>query len=206
MANWLKEEIDHAADKLGDVVRTAAQEIGEQRRLTKDDLQELIRFAAAEFGTTLDQRIERAKQETSELVTHKLTEFTTQLKDAAQLQKKVALRNAAVGVAAAIVVSLLSLLFQRQPGGTLDALDLYRTVMFSIAAGYLAVMLFRLGRKYFAAPDLTRNAVVVGASYLDILRPKGLGLHLTLFLLALLGWLALNQAEAIAALLLQLKN
>jgi hypothetical protein len=37
-------------------------------------------------------------------------------------------------------------------------------VLFSIAAVYLAPMLFRLGRKYFAPPELTRNAVVAGAS------------------------------------------
>jgi len=206
VANWLKDEIDHAADKLGEVVRTAAQEIGEQRRLTKEDLQDLVLFAAREFGNTLDQRIERAKQETSELVTHKLTEFTDKLKDAAEIQKKTALRNAAVGVGAAILVSLVSLIFKQRLGGALDALDVYRSLMFAIAAGYLAVMLYRLVRKYFSAPDLTRNAVVVGASYLEILRPKGLGMHLALFILAMLGWLVLNESEAIAAFLHQLKT
>ncbi|MDC6168527.1 hypothetical protein [Paucibacter sp. XJ19-41] len=202
----MKEEIDHAADKLSEVVKTAAREIGEQRRLTKEDMQDLVRLAAQEFGTTLDQRIEKAKHETSELLTYKLAEFTGKLRDAAEIQKKTAVRNASVGVVAAIAVSLVSLLTKKHFGGSLDALDVYRTVMFSIAAGYLAVMVFRVGKKYFSAPDLTRNSVVVGATYLEILRPKGLGMHAAIILVALLGWLALNQFEAVSAFFQQLKH
>jgi hypothetical protein len=201
MANWFKEEIDHVGTRLETAIEKAGAEIQQQRSLTRKDMEELISLATKQLGAMLDERIEKAKKETADLVSVKLIEFKSQLNEAADNQKKTAIRNAIVGVVAATSVSAISLLSKKYFAGEVNAIDIYRTLMFAIAAGYFAAMVFRLVRKYFLTPQIAKNAIIVGSSYFEILKPKRLGLHVAVFVLALLGWLVLNQSEFIINLL-----
>ena len=83
MANWFKDEIDHVGDRLEIAIEKAGHEISAQRALTKEDVEHLIRYAAEQFGTALDARIDKARHETSELITLKVAQLREQLTEAA---------------------------------------------------------------------------------------------------------------------------
>lgn len=203
--NLFKQEIEDVDGRVTKWLAEVEVVVARQRDLARADLNQVVTHAADEFGRVLDGRIDKAKDDIADLVTAKLHEFKTQLSEAAEAQKRVAIRNASVGVSAAILVSLVSLATKHAIAGRLDALDLYRTIMFSIAAGYGAVMLFKLARRYFSSPEITRNSIVVGTSYLEILKPRGLRNHLLVFLAAVLGWVLLSQADAVIELLQRIR-
>jgi len=83
MANFFKDEIDHIGDRLEKAIEKAGEEISAQRSLTKSDIEQLIQFAAQQFGQVLDERIEKARHETSELVVSKIAHMREQLSEAA---------------------------------------------------------------------------------------------------------------------------
>ena len=88
MANFFKDEIDHVGERIEKAIEKASKELSSQRALTRDDLKEIVKYAGEQFGSALDIRIEKAKHETSDLISSKLLEFRIQLSDAANEQKK----------------------------------------------------------------------------------------------------------------------
>jgi len=96
-----KESIELAGDKLGSVVKEGAASVGaelrdvvvgasqeidakldkisaelhNQRQFTKDDVRELVDYAADRLGTVLDERMAVAKREISALVQDKVEYF-----------------------------------------------------------------------------------------------------------------------------------
>jgi len=206
MANFFKEEINQIGDKLDLAIQKASSELDQQRRMTSAELKDLIEFASQKFGETLDVRIEKAKHETGDLVSAKLQEFRTQLADAADQQKKATLRNVTVGVCGAVIVSLISLITRSDGGMGVSAVDIYRASLAAIAGGYLFATVFKFLKKYLESPDMKKNAVVAGAAYLDLLKPKALGPHLIVFSIALLGWVLLNETDFLISLLSAIKH
>lgn len=192
MANWFKEEIDHVGDRLETAIEKAGHEISTQRALTKEDLEHLIRYAAEQFGAALDERIDKARHETSELITAKVVQLREQLTEAASEQKRVAVRNALVAVGASILVGIVSLIYKKYFHGDLELIDVFRSLLLALASGYAAWILFRYVHAYFQAPQFRRNAVVIGLRYFDVLRPKGALGHLIIFGFIVLLWAALN--------------
>jgi hypothetical protein len=206
MANFFKDEIEDIGNKLGKVVKQASDELHAQRHLTSVELRELIEFASQKFGESLDLRIEKAKHEASDLVTAKLNEFKTQLAEAAEHQKKVAVRNVTVGVCGAVIVSVISLVTKSDGRVGINALDFYRATMAAIAGWYIFSMAFKYIKQYLESPETKKNAVVVGAAYFDLLKPKALGPHLIIFCAALVGWAILNETDFIISLLSTIKK
>ncbi len=206
MINFFEKDINLLGKRIEEAIGKASDEISKQRGLTKVDLEELIVFASVQFGDALDQRIEKAKHETGELISAKLTEFKTQLSDAAEKQKKATIRNATVGVCGAILVSVISLLTKKSGADGFNAIDVYRTVMAAIAGGYLAAIIFKFARTYLETPEIKKNSIIAGASYIDALKPKALGPHLVIFATALLGWAILNETDFIITLLSSIKR
>lgn len=201
MSIWMKDEMDHLGDRCEKAIKLASDEISKQRGLTKNDIEELITFTSIKFGEVLDLRIEKAKCETSELISKKITEFKVQLSDAAEKQKKATIRNATVGVCGAILVSIISIITKKSGTDGFNAIDIYRTLMAAVAGGYLAAIIFKFSKTYLEAPDTKKNSIITGASYLDILKPKALGPHLIIFSAALIGWVILNQTDFIISIL-----
>lgn len=201
MATWFKDEIDHMGDRLEKAIEKAGHEITAQRNLTKADLEYLIRYAAQEFGSALDERIDKARHETSELVTQKIGQLREQLSEAASEQKRVAVRNASVAIGASILVGLVSLYYKKYFHGELDLIDIFRSVLLALASGYMAWLIFRTLQSYFLSPKFKRNAVVVGLKYFDVFRPKGALGHLVVLGLVIAAWALLNYGERLAALL-----
>ena len=200
MANFFKEEIDHVGDRLEQAIEKAGHEISTQRTLTKGEIEYLIQYAAEQFGDAIDARIEKARLETSELITSKLTQFREQVGEAAAEQKRVAIQNASVAVGASILVGLVSLYYKQHFHGEVELIDVFRSVLLAMGAGYLAWMTFKFVHGYLQTTRFKRNAVVVGLKYFDVLRPKGAIGHLAIFGLIVFAWGLLNFGDKIMAL------
>ena len=182
--NLFKEEIDQfglrcenavklAGQQLNDTVTQISAEIHEQRKLTKDDIQGLVDYAALKFGETLDSRIEKLRLEASTLVTQKISQVRTELTEAANEQKRVAIRNAAVAVCASLLVGMVSLFYRRYLHGDIDLIDVFRSFMLAMAVGYALWLIFKHVGTYLQASRFKRNAVIAGLGYFNALRPKG---------------------------------
>jgi len=200
VANFFKEEIDHVGDRLEQAIEKAGHEISTQRTLTKGEIEYLIQYAAEQFGDAIDARIEKARLETSELITSKLTQFREQVGEAAAEQKRVAIQNASVAVGASILVGLVSLYYKQYFHGEVELIDVFRSVLLAMGAGYLAWMTFKFVHGYLQTTRFKRNAVVVGLKYFDVLRPKGAIGHLAIFGLIVSAWGLLNFGDKIMAL------
>lgn len=201
MANFFKDEIDHIGDRLEKAIEKAGDEISAQRSLTKSDIEYLIQYAAQQFGQVLDERIEKARHETSELVVSKIAHMREQLSEAAAEQKRVALRNATVAIGASLLVGVLSIYYKKYVHGDIDLLDVFRSIMLSLAAGYFALLCFRGFQRFFLSSSLTRNGVVVGLRYFDVLRPRGVWGHVLLLAIIMGLWVLLNFSTQLQALL-----
>lgn len=199
MANFFKDEIDHIGDRLEKAIEKAGDEISAQRSLTKSDIEQLIQFAAQQFGQVLDERIEKARHETSELVVSKIAHMREQLSEAAAEQKRVALRNASVAVGASIVVGVLSIYYKKYVHGDIDLIDVFRSVMLACASGYFALLCFKGFQRFFLSSSLTRNGVIVGLRYFDVLRPRGAWMHVVLLSVIFGVWALLNFAPQLQA-------
>ena len=200
MANFFKEEIDHVGDRLEQAIEKAGHEISTQRTLTKGEIEHLIQYAAEQFGNAIDARIEKARLETSELITTKLTQFREQVGEAAAEQKRVAIQNASVAVGASILVGIVSLYYKQHFHGEVELIDVFRSVLLAMGAGYLAWMAFKFAHGYLQTTRFKRNAVVVGLKYFDVLRPKGAIGHLAIFGLIVCAWGLLNFGDKLMAL------
>ncbi len=194
MANFFKDEIEHIGDRLEKAIEKAGDEISAQRSLTKSDMEQLIQFAAQQFGQVLDDRIEKARHETSELVVSKIALVREQLSEAAAEQKRVALRNASVAVGASIVVGIISIYYKKYVHGDIELLDVFRSIMLAFAAGYFALLCFRGFQRLFLSSSMTRNGVVVGLRYFDVLRPRGAWGHVVVLAVIVGLWALLNFA------------
>ena len=102
----LEQAVEHAAAKLNEVVRDGisqaggelrdvvldtsrevdaklekiSEELHSQRHFTKADVQELVDYAAAQFGATLDARIERIRSEADAFIAHRQQEMVRERK------------------------------------------------------------------------------------------------------------------------------
>ena len=203
MANWFKEEINH----FGAVVDTSIQkasleiqnhidrvgsEINNQRNLTKNDIENLIDYAAQKFGNALDERIEKAKAETASLVTEKIAEIRQQLTDATNEQKRVAVRNATVAVSAAIIIGVISLLYRKLFQGELDLLTVFRAILLSFACGHGIWILSKYITEYLQSSRTKKNVILIGAQYFGVFRLKGAIGHVLLFIAIVALWALLN--------------
>ena len=199
MANWFKEEIEHFGERLENAVKKAGHEFSSQRQLTKEDMQQLIRYAADQFGTVLDERIEKARDETRQLIQTQIVEIREQLTEAANEQKRATIRNASVAIGATLIVGMVSLFYNRYFHGEMNLIDIFRTLFLSLAAGYAAWLVFRYSQSYFQAPRFKRNAIILGVRYFEVLKPKGAIGHLLAFALIICLWLLFNYSDSIKA-------
>lgn len=211
MANFFREEIDQfgarcegavklAGQQLNETVQQISAELHEQRKFTKDDIRELVDYAADRFGESLDQRIEKLRIESSLLVSQKIAQVRTELTEAANEQKRVAVRNATVAVGASFLVGLVSLFYRKYLHGDIDLMDVFRSTMLAMAVGYMMWLLFKHAGAYLQSSRFKRNAVITGLGYLDVLRPKGVIGQVVILALMVGGWAAATFSSTIHAL------
>lgn len=171
----LNEAVERASDQLDERIQQISDELHDQRKLTKSDIEELIDYATISFGKVLDQRIEKLRTETSEVISDKINQVRKELTEAASEQKRGVLRNAIIAIGASISVGVVSLYYKKYLHGDVDLMDIFRSFLLALTVGYALWLLFKQVGSYIQSSRLKRNAVIVGLKYFDVLRPKGAG-------------------------------
>jgi len=184
----LNDVVERASTQLDERIQQISDEIHDQRQLTKADIEGLIDYATERFGEALDNRIEKLRSETSNMITDKIDQVRKELTEAASEQKRGALRNAMVAVGASILVGILSLYYKKYMGGDINLIDIFRSFLLALTVGYASWLVFKQVNRYIQASRLKRNAVVVGMRYFEVLRPKGALWQLLGFLLVAGLW------------------
>lgn len=170
MGNWLKDEMIEG----------------------RAHAEELIRFAAAEFGKALDERIEKLKTETGQLITDKLVEVRNEMSEAADIQRKSAIRNLSLAVFSAIVVGLVSLAYRHAVSGGVDLFVVFRSVVAALAVGHFIWLTARAFSNYVNASKLKKDAAFYASQYLGVFRINGVAGHLAVLGLLAGIWIYLN--------------
>ena len=203
LANWFKEEIVQFGSTVDSSIQKASTEIqghidkigselSDQRRVTKEDIEDLIRFAAIEFGGAIDTRVEKAKFEIASLVTEKLAEARGQLSEAADEQKRTAVRNAAVAISAAIIVGVISLIYKKWFHGEIDLLSVFRAILVAAGCGQIVWLMQKYVISYLQLSKTKKSVFIIGAQYIGAFRPKGAMAQILLLLFVLGLWGLLN--------------
>ncbi|MES2553784.1 MAG: hypothetical protein V4588_08950 [Pseudomonadota bacterium] len=169
----LNEVVERASDQLDDRIKQVSDAVHDQRQLTKTDIEALIDYATVSLGKVLDERIEKLRIESSTMITDKIEQVRSELSEAATEQKRGAIRNAMVAVAASIIVGMISIYYKKYLGGDINLVDIFRSVLLSLTVGYAVWLIFKQVSAYIQSSRLKRNAVIVGLRYFDVLRPKG---------------------------------
>lgn len=144
---------------------------------------ELIDYAAEKFGKALDERIEKLKSETGDLITAKLAEVRKEMSDAADVQKRSAIRNLGVAVFASVLVGIVSVLYRRYVSAEVDLYFLFRSVVLAIAVGHGIWLLSKGISNYVNASKLKKDAAFYASQYLGVFRIRGIVGHLVVLAL-----------------------
>ena len=144
--------MDRAGDRLGQVVDNASQAIDEkldkisqelhsQRSMTKDDVRDMVDYAAERLTVVLDERIAVMRREITGLVEEKTEYFKAEIdaffikrqQDLARERRRLLL-NIVLATCAALGVGAVSLFYKGMREW--DLLTVFRVVLASLAGGY----------------------------------------------------------------------
>ncbi len=196
------QEIDAKLDKI-------SQELHDQRSLTKDDVRELVDYAADRMSNVLDQRIAVMKNEISALVQEKTEYFKAEIdsffihrqRDLARERQRLVI-NIALAFLASIAVGAVSLFYKGID--QIDMLSVFRIVLASLAGGYSVYMVIGMMRYWLSLAEHEKDMVYVAARYWGWLRPASvLGSFALVLLLGALSLALVFPDEALRLLHLQ---
>ncbi len=170
-------EIDTKLDKI-------SQELSSQRHFTKNDVRDLVDYAAERFGVMFDQRVQGAKQEFAMLVEEKIdylksevdTFFIRRQQDLARERRRL-LMNVLIAVLASVGVAAVSLGYHRLAASQIDLYSMFRIAFASLSGGYLVFMLVQAVRKYRRMKEHQKDLMFLTMRYWGVLRPQSLLLH-----------------------------
>lgn len=200
--------VDKAGDKLGEVVEGASraidekldkisQELHSQRSLTKDDVRELVDYAAERMSVVLDARIAVLRREITELAREKTEYFKAEIddffvrrqQDLARERRRL-LMNIVLASGTALGVGAVSLFYKGMANW--DPLTVFRIVLASLAGGYGVWLVLSLLRSWLRLSEHRKDVVYLAARYWGWLRPASV--FSTLLVLAVLLILSLALA------------
>jgi hypothetical protein len=200
--------VDRAGDRLGQVVDNASQAIDEkldkisqelhnQRSLTKDDMRELVDYAADKLSVVLDERIAVMRQEITELVQEKTEYFKAEIdaffiqrqRDLARERRRLII-NIVLAAGAALGVGAVSLFYKGIPQW--DLLTVFRVVLAALAVGYGVWLAVSILRRWMLMSEHRKDMVFLAARYWGWLQPTSV--FSALLVLALLVVLSLALA------------
>ncbi|MEW5787751.1 MAG: hypothetical protein AB1899_07840 [Pseudomonadota bacterium] len=197
--------VDRAGDRLGQVVDNASQAIDEkldkisqelhsQRSMTKDDVREMVDYAADRLSVVLDQRIAVMRQEITGLVEEKTEYFKAEIdaffikrqQDLARERRRLII-NILLASGTALAVGAVSLFYKGIREW--DLLTVFRVVLASLAGGYGVWLVLSLLRGWLRMTEHKKDLVFLAARYWGWLRPASI--FSTLLILAILALLSL---------------
>jgi hypothetical protein len=191
-ASELGAVVRQAGDQLEANVKLISDEIHDQRRVTKEDIIQLIDYATNKIADTMDARIAVAKDEVSALVSDKIAMVRVQLEDAAVQSRRTLYMNLALSMLGAVAMAAIGLIYRKITLNQLDIFSLFRVFLLSTATGtglYAALKFFANWR---GLNQNKKNAATIAINYLGILRPNG---AMRLFIISLLlaaGWAVIS--------------
>lgn len=196
----IEQGIERAGNELRDVLREGSreidtkldkisQELSNQRSFTKNDVRELVDYAADRFGTMLDARIQGAKTEIASLVEEKVEYMKTEVdsffirrqQDLARERRRL-LVNVLIAVLASLGVAAVSLGYHRVAASQIDLFSTFRIAFISLSGGYIAYLLVQMVQKYQRMAEHQKDLMFLTMRYWGVLRPQSLFWHLLLLL------------------------
>ena len=194
--------VDRAGDRLSQVVDNASQAIDEkldkisqelhsQRSMTKDDVREMVDYAAERLTVVLDDRIAAMRREIASLVEEKTEYFKAEIdaffikrqQDLARERRRL-LINIVLASGAALAVGAVSLFYKGIREW--DLLTVFRVVMASLAGGYGVWLVLSLLRGWLRMTEHKKDLVFVAARYWGWLRPASVFSSLVVLAILLL--------------------
>ncbi len=206
LAGVMREGVQHAGDELKGVIQGASQEIDakldkisaelhNQRQFTKDDVKELVDYAADRLSGVLDDRIQVMKHEISDLVQEKTEYFKAEIdaffiqrqQDLARERRRLAI-NIALAFAASLAVGAVGLFYRGLGEEPIDMVTVFRIALAALAGGYGVYLGGRLLHRWLSLSEHRKDALFLAARYWGWLRPTSIfSTALTLLLLIVLG-------------------
>lgn len=196
--------VDKAGERLGLVVENASAAIDEkldkislelhnQRSMTKDDVREMVDYAAERLTVVLDDRIAAMRREIAGLVEEKTEYFKAEIdaffikrqQDLARERRRFIL-NIVLASGAALAVGAVSLFYKGVQEW--DPLTVFRVMLAALAGGWSVWLLVSLLRRWRRMSEHRKDLVFLAARYWGWLQPTSLfSALLVLVILALLS-------------------
>lgn len=195
----LREVILHASEEIDAKLDKISQELHNQRQFTKDDVKEMVDYAADRLSTVLDERVAVAKREISSLVQEKVEYFKQEVdvffirrqEDLARERRRLFF-NVLIAVGASLLVGGVSWLYHSLVGGALDIFGIFRILFASLTGGYVVYLAVSFVRRWITMSEHEKDAMYLTMRYWGVLRPESVFFNLVLLcILALLFGLLL---------------
>jgi len=192
-------EIDAKLDKI-------SEELHSQRQFTKDDVRELVDYAAERLSNVLDERIAVMKREISELVREKTEYFKAEVdaffiqrqQDLARERRRMVL-NIALALAASLAVAMVGLWYKGIIGGAeVDMFTVFRIVLAALTGGYGVYLAVNLLTRWLRLSEHRKDMLFLAARYWGVLRPASLFGTFVMLILAAIVLLLLTFPEQVA--------
>lgn len=188
----LREAIQGASREVDLKLDKISAELHSQRQFTKDDVIELVDYAADKLGATIDERVRVMKAEITGLVQDRIEylkrevdDFFIQRQQDLARERRRLVANILIAVAASIVMGGLSLMYHRALLGGMDMYGLFRVVFLSLSGGYGVYLLVRLVLKYRSMSEHKKDLVFLAMKYWGVLRPESIFGHMLRILILL---------------------
>lgn len=193
----LGQVVDNASQAIDDKLDKISQELHDQRSLTKDDVRELVDYAAERLSVALDERIAVMRREIAGLVQEKTEYFKAEIdaffiqrqQDLARERRRLII-NIVLATCAALGVGAVSLFYKGMQSW--DMLTVFRVVLAALAGGYGVWLAVSLLRRWLRMTEHRKDLVFVAARYWGWLQPASV--FSALLVLALLVVLSLALA------------
>lgn len=205
LGNVVKEGAASMGAELRDVIMDASQEIDakldkisaelhNQRQFTKDDVREMVDYAADRLGTVLDGRMAVAKNEIAALVQdkveyfkHEVDSFFIQRQQDLSRERRRLFFNVLIAVGASVLVGFVSWLYQHFVAGSIDLFGVFRIVFASLTGGYAVYLVIRLAWRWQRTSEHRKDVMFLAMRYWGVLRPQSV--FSTLLLICVLALL-----------------
>ncbi|NTV95423.1 MAG: hypothetical protein HGA75_08410 [Thiobacillus sp.] len=175
----LKEVIADASHEIDAKLDKISVELHNQRQFTKDDVRELVDYAADKLSSVLDDRIQVMKSEISALVEEKTEYFKAEVdaffiqrqKDLARERRRM-VANIGLAFVASVAVGVVSLLFRSRQGDPLDPITIFRVVLAALTGGYGVYLFANIATRWLRLSEHRKDAVFLAMRYWGVLHPE----------------------------------
>lgn len=205
----LREVVESASREIDAKLDKISEELHSQRQFTKDDVRELVDYAADRLSQVLDDRLYVMKREIADLVREKTEYFKAEVdgffikrqQDLARERRRMVV-NIALAMAASLGVAVVGLWYKGYIGGAeVDMFTVFRIVLAALTGGYGVWLLVNLLTRWLRLSEHRKDMLFLVARYWGVLRPGSVFGAFILLILSALVLLLLAFPEQLADLL-----